>query len=188
MTATTHRPQETIDLRNEAAPGSAPEQTGGVAQTIWAITRICLGWIFLWPFLDKTFGLGYATASEDAWIDGGSPTFGFLSFATKGPFAEFFQGFAGDTWADWLFMVGLLGIGLALTLGIAMRIAATSGAVMLVLMWLAVLPPEHNPIIDDHIIYALVLIGLIAVNAGDHLGLGRWWKRQPFVNRFAVLR
>ena len=49
------------------------------------LARISLGWVFLWAFLDKTFGLGYATESKDAWIDGGSPTFGFLSSAPPDP-------------------------------------------------------------------------------------------------------
>jgi len=49
-------------------------------------------------------------------------------------------------WADWLFMIGLLGIGLALVLGFTMRIAASAGVAMLVLMWSAVLPPANNPL------------------------------------------
>lgn len=52
---------------------------------VWAVLRISLGWIFLWAFLDKTFGLGAATESDNAWVDGGSPTEGYLSFATRGP-------------------------------------------------------------------------------------------------------
>jgi hypothetical protein len=38
--------------------------------------RVALGVEFLWAFLDKTFGLGYATPSAKAWIHGGSPTKG----------------------------------------------------------------------------------------------------------------
>jgi len=125
------------------------------------LLRISLGWIFFWPFLDKTFGLGFATASENAWIAGGSPTAGFLSYATQGPFAEWFQILAGNMLVDWLFMMGLLLIGLSLILGVFMRMAIFSGSLMLVLMYLAVLPPEHNPIIDDHIIYSLVLISFL---------------------------
>ena len=83
--------------------------------------------------------------------------------------------------ADWLFMLGLLGLGTALLLGIGMRIAAVCGALLYLLMWTAVLPPETNPIVDDHIIGALVLIGLALAHAGDTLGLGRWWKAQPIV-------
>lgn len=194
MTTTTRPPEPDIDLTGRIAPratSTVSEHTPGrrtAADWIWGLTRVALGWIFLWPFLDKTFGLGYATAAEDAWIDGGSPTFGFLTFATKGPFDGFFQSFAGEAWADWFFMIGLLGIGVALLAGVAVRIAAVSGALMLVLMWMAVLPPEHNPAIDDHIIYAMVLIGLAAVNAGDHLGLGRWWQGLDIVQRFPALR
>ena len=51
---------------------------------VLATLRISLGSIFLWAFLDKMFGLGYATSSEDAWINGGSPTEGYLQFAAGG--------------------------------------------------------------------------------------------------------
>lgn len=52
-------------------------------------------------------------------------------------------------------MLGLLGIGAALMLGVFMNLAAGAGALLLLLMWTAVLPPENNPFMDDHIIYAL---------------------------------
>jgi len=52
---------------------------------IWALLRFSLGWIFLWAFVDKLFGLGFATESGKGWIDGGSPIFGFLNFAARGP-------------------------------------------------------------------------------------------------------
>ena len=132
---------------------------------LWAVLRIMMGWIFLWPFLDKLFGLGFATEAGRGWVDGGSPTTGFLEFATRGPFAELFQSMTG-AFADWLFMIGLLGIGLALLLGIGVRIASVSGALMLVLMWLAALWPEHNPFLDDHLIYAFVLIGTYVTDSG----------------------
>src|ERR1044072_1320309 len=45
----------------------------------FASLRLLTGFAFLWAFLDKTFGLGYATPSGKGWIDGGSPTKGFLS-------------------------------------------------------------------------------------------------------------
>ena len=62
--------------------------------------RILMGFIFLWAFLDKTFGLGVATPADKAWIAGGSPTTGFLSNAVQGPFATFFNSLAGVP-ADW---------------------------------------------------------------------------------------
>ncbi len=132
----------------------------------WSLLRISLGWIFLWAFIDKLFGLGFATSPEASWLAGGSPTTGFLKFGTQGPLAPLFQGMAGSAFVDWLFMLGLLCIGVALLLGIATRIAGYAGALLMLLMYLAVLLPEHNPIIDDHIVYAIVLLGLTTVPSG----------------------
>jgi thiosulfate dehydrogenase [quinone] large subunit len=153
-----------------------------------AATRISLGWIFLWAFVDKLFGLGHETPSSGAWINGGSPTAGFLGHATKGPFASIYQNIAGQAWADWLFMAGLAGIGVALILGVAMRLAAAAGATLTVLMWTAVLPPDNNLFMDDHIIYALVLVVLALAGADKTIGLGRMWERLPLVKRYGLLK
>ena len=178
----------------QAGPTDATDVTsqtgtaGTVARFAAAATRFSLGWVFLWAFLDKTFGLGYATKAEDAWLDGGSPTYGFLNFAATGPFEDFYKSIAGDAWADWLFMIGLAGIGIALIAGIAMRIAAAAGTLLLVMMWTAVLPPENNPFMDDHIIYALVLVLLAAIGAGRFAGLGTAWEKLPIVQRYPILK
>ncbi|MGH8825950.1 MAG: hypothetical protein ACRDVN_15950 [Jiangellaceae bacterium] len=179
----TTRSREDIG-QGAAAVERAPTR---VAPHVWAVTRIALGWVFLWAFLDKTFGLGYATPAENAWIDGGSPTSGFLG-GVEGPFADFFQGLAGNAFIDWLFMLALLGIGLAFILGIGMRIAAASAVVLLVLMWMAVLPIANNPFLDDHLVYALVAVGLAATNAGDTWGLGKAWAGTDLAARYPVLR
>ena len=167
----------------------APETRGArAARYVMGLARLSLGWIFLWAFLDKAFGLGHETASADAWIRGGSPTKGFLAFGTAGPFKELYASIAGQTWADALFMIGLAGIGTALVLGVAMRIAAASGATLMVLMWTAVLPPANNPFMDDHLIYAMVLVVLALLGAGSTLGLGKVWERLPIVTRFGLLK
>ena len=150
--------------------------------------RVLMGFIFLWAFLDKTFGLGFATKSANAWIDGGSPTRGFLANSPQGPFQEFFNGIAGNPLVDVLFMTGLAGVGIALLFGIGLRIAAVSGGLMMLLMWAAVLPPAQNPLVDDHIVYAIVLLLLPVMGAGNHFGLGEWWSRQRWVQRYPVLR
>jgi thiosulfate dehydrogenase (quinone) large subunit len=170
-------------------PG-AVHQTGSwaaVVPYVWAVTRLCLAWIFLWAFLDKTFGWGHETTSGQAWVNGGSPTKGFLTNTAAGPFKSFYRNIAGDTWADWLFMIGLLGIGLALLLGIVMRITAAAGVVLYLMMWSVVLPPPNNPFMDDHIFAAIVLVGLAAAGAGATLGLGQWWRRTALVGKYAWL-
>ncbi|MBI2065572.1 MAG: hypothetical protein HYT68_00680, partial [Candidatus Zambryskibacteria bacterium] len=124
----------------------------------WLGLRLVMGLIFLWAFVDKLLGLGFATAKENAWINGGSPTSGFLLNATRGPLAEFFKGLAGVTIVDWVFMLGLAFVGLTLLFNRYVKSGAIAGSTMLVLMWLAVFPPANNPLLDEHIVYVLVLI------------------------------
>jgi len=169
-----------------AVTAETPRQTA--TRYVWAAVRIALGWTFLWAFLDKTFGLGFATEEKAAWINGGHPTQGFLKFAAAGPFKGFYNDIGGTAWADWLFMLGLLGIGVALLLGIGLRIAAAAGGLLYVMMWTVVLPPENNPFMDEHLIHAAVLVGLALVAAGDTLGLGRIWARLPLVRRMPWLK
>lgn len=127
-----------------------------IKKVLYYKLRIVMALIFLWAFFDKLFGLGFSTTVEKAWIHGGSPTYGFLMFATKGPLASFFQSLAGFAVVDWLFMLGLLGVGITLLCNRFVVIGSIVGAVMVFLMWLAVLPPANNPILDDHIVYMLV--------------------------------
>jgi thiosulfate dehydrogenase (quinone) large subunit len=182
--------------RTEAAFGRIITER---ATKFLAIVRVVVGFEFLWAFLDKTFGLGYATPAAKAWINGGSPTKGFLSRVAVGPLEGTFHAIAGAAWADWLFMAGLLGIGIALILGIGLRAAAVSGTLMMLGMWAAEWPLAQftsagepsmstNPIVDYHIIYALALIALALTYAGHTWGLGKLWARLPFVqgNRWLI--
>src|SRR3989344_7213305 len=100
------------------------------------LARLVLGWMFLWAFLDKVFGWGFTTAADKSWLGGVSPTAGFLKFGTHGPFAGFYQSLAGSAWVDWLFMLGLLFLGLALMLGLASRLAGYLGALLMLILYL----------------------------------------------------
>ncbi len=122
------------------------------------VLRVIMGFIFLWAFFDKTFGLGFATKVQNAWINGGSPTTGFLKFGVHGPLASFFNSLAGMQVVDWLFMAGLLFVGVALIFNRFVKWGAIVGMIMLALMYFALIPPENNPLIDDHIVYILVLL------------------------------
>ncbi len=155
---------------------------------VFAALRIVLGLTFLWAFVDKVFGLKFATATDAGWIDGGNPTYGFLTFATDGPLKDFYGDIAGAGVTDTLFMAGLAGVGIAMMLGIGMRLAAAGGAAMYMLMWSAVLPPEHHPFLDEHIVGALAMIGVSMVGAGRTWGLGRWWQKHPLVKKYPMLR
>jgi thiosulfate dehydrogenase (quinone) large subunit len=174
----------------DGAPGlRARESTVGTVALVGL--RLAIGFEFLWAFLDKLFGWGYATPAARAWVNGGSPTRGFLSGVTSGPLKGVFNGLAGVAGMDWLFMAGLLGIGTALLLGVALRPAAASGVLLLTLMWFATWPPatladgvpthSTNPLVDAHVV--------LAVLAGRSAGpLGRRWSQLPIVREQPWLR
>ena len=177
------------------APTVAHEQAAanilGVSRVHWYQTglaglRLTLGFVFLWAFLDKVFGLGFSTPASRSWLNGGNPTQGFLS-SSEGPLAGAFQAMAGHPATNLLFMGGLLAIGVALLLGIGLRIAGYSGAAMMLLMYASHLPPTTNPIVDDHIVYAIVLLLLPTFRAGEYAGLGHTWKASKLVQRFPIL-
>lgn len=152
------------------------------------LLRLVLGWVFLWAFLDKVFGLGFATQSGKSWMDGVSPTAGFLKFAATGPLSDFYHTLAGNALVDWLFMLGLLAVGLTLITGIKVRIGSTIAIIMMVLMYSALLFPENNPFIDEHIVYILVMLLFIFTDAGQWLGLGKWWSKHPLVQKHSWLK
>jgi len=158
-----------------------------------SITRIALGFYFLWAFLDKFLGLGYSTCrttNEDgtfsidalcdsAWVNGGAITEGYLVFGgnPNSPFNEFFVDLGGQRWTDWPFMLGLLGVGLALMLGIGTKVAAWAGALMLVMMYMTQMFPSTNPFLDEHLIYALAMLAIVYVELQHQsIGLGKWWR------------
>ena len=165
-----------------------------------ATLRIAFGITFLWAFLDKMFALGFHTGYDQAgvldrfgpaaWINGGSPTEGFLTFGVpeNNPLQGFFNGMADSVFIEWVFMLGLLGIGVTLLLGVGMRIGTAAGALMYAFMYAAVLPLENNPVIDDHLVGVIVMAVLALGAAGTTWGLGHWWSRTDAVQKYPVLR
>jgi thiosulfate dehydrogenase [quinone] large subunit len=198
-THTRHSAGRFLAALRPAARSADAVRPVSLASAALAASRILLGFVFLWAFLDKTFGWGYATRSAGAWINGGSPAKGFLAHVAAGPLQSTFHSWAGAAWADWLFMLGLLGIGTALLAGVALRPAAVSGTLLLALMWAAEWPPARhlasgaasgssNPFADYHLVYAVLLVALAAAGAGDTWGLGARWARLSVVRAHPWLR
>ena len=180
-----------VQAKHEPAHHDATATTPVTTRTgrrILAVLRLATGFIFLWAFLDKLFGLGFSTAAGKSWINGGTPSQGFLnSPAVVGPLKPLFAAIASPA-TDVLFMLGMLAIGVAVMLGIGLRISAVAGTVIMLFMYLAEWPfganaASTNPLVDYHIIYALALITVAALSAGDTWGLGRMWKSLPFVQQ-----
>ncbi len=169
---------------------------------LWAFLDKNFGWQYTTPK-----GQGWMFATGD-----GSPTFGFLTFGTNpdGPLASFFNNLGESagvasadgppvlypgSWVNWVFMLALLGIGISLMTGFMVRIGSIGGVVLLVMMWLAEAPwantidPDtgqgafNNPFMDDHIIYAIVIVMLMLFTAERTFGLGKWWQSTGLVQR-----
>jgi thiosulfate dehydrogenase [quinone] large subunit len=194
MTQATHTTSATAASRVPLATGTtrttavdeATIVTNSPARMGLAILRLATGFIFLWAFLDKTFGLGFSTLRAASWLNGGEPSQGFLnSPAVTGPLKGFFAAIASPT-TDVLFMLGMLAVGAAVMLGVGVRISAIAGTVIMLFMYLAEWPfavnaASSNPLVDYHIIYALALIVVALTSAGDTWGFGRVWKSLPVV-------
>ncbi|MEO7352228.1 MAG: hypothetical protein ABIR34_04365 [Marmoricola sp.] len=198
MSVTQHKSSTPVGGQGVTASSTGSNHLNAPTARVIAVIRIAFGFTFLWAFIDKLLALGFHTGygqdgkldrfGDAAWIHGGSPTEGFLKFGADGPFKGVFNSLGGTAFADWGFMLGLLAIGLALTFGVGMRLAAVAGGVMYLLMWAVVLPPENNPVIDEHILGGLTVVALGLLNAGNTWGLGSWWSRQSIVERNPVLK
>jgi thiosulfate dehydrogenase (quinone) large subunit len=187
---------------NGTAPTTTPRrrEIGVGAGVTLGVLRMFMGFTFLWAFLDKAFALGFSTGRNvdtgainffgpDAWIKGGSPTDGVLLFALKGPFKGLYDGLAGQTWVEWVYMLSMLLIGTALILGVATRLAAIGGIIWLTIFYTATaIWPEHNPFLDEHVVYAVLLFALVLLGAGSYLGLGDRWNRTKLVRRLPFLK
>ena len=147
-----------------------------------------MSFIVLWAFFDKLFGLGFATESGKSWLAGVSPTTGFLANAPDGPLAPLFNSLSGNILVDLLFMGGLFLVGTALLLGIGMKIAGYCGSLMMFLIYLSLFPPENNPLIDEHIVFIIILIGLSMRSEKQKFGFGKKWSELQLVKNYPILK
>jgi thiosulfate dehydrogenase (quinone) large subunit len=71
------RPQ--VHIRHRVRPAQdVPLPISPAARYVWALARLSLGFVFVWAFADKLFGLGHETTAKQAWIHGGHPTTGLI--------------------------------------------------------------------------------------------------------------
>ncbi|MCA9375474.1 MAG: DoxX family protein [Candidatus Doudnabacteria bacterium] len=139
--------------------------SGGKGRTMvsrfWLVAlRVSLGWVLLYAGLDKLF------------TEGGWSATGYLSHL-EGPFASWFSWMAGNAAVDWLNMLGLTLVGLALVFGFFTRFSAFWGFVLMLFYYLSGYPFEHSFLIDEHVVYMLVFALFMAGGAGSVCGLDK---------------
>lgn len=124
--------------------------------------RVVIGWLF--------FYAGYSKLTNPDWSAAG-----YLQGAET--FSGFYQWLASDGMigiTNFLNAWGLTLIGISLIIGLFTRLSAFLGAAMMILYWFPVLTfptVEHGFLVDDHIIYAAILIYLGLIRAGRIGGL-----------------
>lgn len=133
------------------------------------IVRVALGWLMFYAGITKILKPGGWSA---AGYLGGAKTFsGFYQWLLTPeilPFINFIN--------EW----GLTLLGLSLIFGLFVRLSSVLGAVLMMLYYFPVLqfpyPSANSYIIDDHIIYALILLFFAAIKAGRVFGLDSFLK------------
>jgi thiosulfate dehydrogenase [quinone] large subunit len=143
--------------------------------------RLAMGWVFLYAASHQVFVPGWSVA-------------GFLN-STK-TFHGVYSLFTGPAIAPVLsFLVGYghLLIGLSLVVGLMVRVSAVFGILLMLFYWTAhmdfpYISDTNNFLVDEHIVFAGVLVFLIVKHAGHVWGLDGWVENLDFFRRHANLK
>ncbi len=144
------------------------------------LLRLSMGWLFFYAGITKILNPNWSAAG---YLKGAKTFTGFYQWLASPeilPFTNFFN--------EW----GLTLIGAALILGVFVRLSSVLGAAIMVLYYFPILVfPKvgtNSYLVDDHIIYALVLLLLAAIRAGQYFGLEKWCAGLPLCSRYPALR
>jgi thiosulfate dehydrogenase (quinone) large subunit len=132
-------------------------------KTFLFLSRIALGWLFFYAGITKVINPEWSSAGFLGGATNLTGFFGWLSSPSMLPFVDFLN--------QW----GLTLLGISLILGAFVRLSSVLGAVLMILYYLPTLdfpyPDSHSYIVDEHIVYALILLFFAAIKAGRLWGL-----------------
>jgi thiosulfate dehydrogenase (quinone) large subunit len=127
-----------------------------------ALLRIAMGSFFFYAGITKVLD---PTWSAAGYLKGAAHLEGLFSWLASPmvlPITNFLN--------EW----GLVLLGLSLFIGLFVRLSASLGVILMALYYIVLPFPyvnEHAFVVDEHIIYILVLIILAVFHAGRYLGL-----------------
>src|SRR3989338_2161824 len=144
------------------------------------LLRISMGWLLFYAGITKVLNPEWSAAGYLK----GAKTFGgfyqWLASPDMLPFTNFLN--------EW----SLTLLGISLILGIGVRISGILGAALMMLYYFPILAfpriAPHSYLVDEHVVYALVLLLLAAQRAGRTFGLEAWCAGLPICRRFPKLR
>ncbi len=144
------------------------------------LLRISLGWLFFYAGITKVLNPEWSAA-------------GYLKGAKT--FVWFYQWLLAPNIlpvVNFLNEWGLTLIGASLILGVFVRLSSVLGIVLMLLYYFPILqfpyPNPHSYLVDEHIVYALSLFVLAAMQAGRHWGLENWCASLPLCSKYPKLR
>jgi thiosulfate dehydrogenase [quinone] large subunit len=126
------------------------------------LSRLSVGFMMFYAGITKVID---PTWSSVGYLKGAKLLTGFYTFL---------QGSSILPIVDFVNEWGLTLLGISLILGIGIRLSAPLGALLMILYYIPLGFPYPNPhalIVDEHIIYATVLLFFASIDAGKYLGL-----------------
>lgn len=142
------------------------------------ISRLAVGWLMFYTGITKIL--------DPAWT-----AKGYLMGAKTFPgFYSWLASTGNIGWVDFLNEWGLTLIGASLILGLGVRLSSILGAALMLLYYFPILEfpkVEHGFIVDEHIVYASLLLFLAALKAGRYYGLDNWCANLPICRRYPQL-
>ncbi len=149
-------------------------------RTLIFLLRMAMAWTFLYAASHQVFEPGWSATGFLAHTKTFHGLFVLFTGPVMGPIVSF------------LVEYGHLLIGLSLLVGLATRASSIAAILLMILYWMAhmdfpFISNTNNFLVDEHIVYALVLGLLIVKHAGHVWGLDGWMSRKPVVKNNRIL-
>ncbi|MCK9361607.1 DoxX family protein [Patescibacteria group bacterium] len=129
--------------------------------------RLSLGWLFFYAGITKIFNPAWSAAGYLKGAKTFAMLFGWMLDPSVLPFINFM-----NAW-------GLALLGVSLLAGGLVRYSAYAGVLLMTLYYLAAMdfpyPNAHAFLVDEHVIYSVALLTLVAFDAGRIWGFDGWW-------------
>ncbi|MFI4994755.1 MAG: DoxX family membrane protein [Hyphomicrobiales bacterium] len=143
--------------------------------------RLLMAWTFLYSASHQVFNPKFSAAGFLRQTKTFHDVYAVLAAPSLDPILTF------------LVSYGHLLIGLSLLVGFMVRVSASCGIALLMLYWTAhmdwpYIENTNNLIVDYHIVYATLLVYLVAKRAGHVWGLDAWAESLPVVQKSSLLR
>ena len=139
------------------------------------LLRVAMGWFMFYAGITKVLD---PTWSAAGYLQGAKTFTGFYVWLAQPaiiPIVNFV-----NAW-------GLTLLGISLIFGICVRLSSLCGIALMLLYYLPILdfpyPNPHALLVDEHILYSLVLLLFVSLRAGRVWGLESWCSRFPALRR-----